>query len=123
MEKNMTAIDRLIKDMQELKKTKLYASSFKCIDDCLFLAEYYKKEELKQLEEEYVNGILQNDCKIKFKPIKTFYVTDKVGFFKDKEYEVFETTKLGKWLRTEMPSHAFFFGNKELYEKFEELNN
>ena len=44
----MTVIDRLIKDMQELKKTKVYASSFKAIDDCLFLAEYYKKEELKQ---------------------------------------------------------------------------
>lgn len=45
----MTAIYRLIKDMQELKKTKLYASSFKCIDDCLFLAEYYKKEERNQI--------------------------------------------------------------------------
>ena len=45
----MTAIDRLIKDMQELKKTKLYASSFKCIDDCLFLAEYYKKKERNQI--------------------------------------------------------------------------
>jgi hypothetical protein len=45
----MTAIDRLIKDMQELKKTKVYASSFKCIDDCLFLAEYYKKEERNQI--------------------------------------------------------------------------
>ena len=44
-----TAIDCLIKDMQELKKTKLYASSFKCIDDCLFLAEYYKKKERNQL--------------------------------------------------------------------------
>jgi hypothetical protein len=45
----MTAIDKLIVDMQELKKTKLYASSFKCIDDCLFLAEYYKKEERNQI--------------------------------------------------------------------------
>ena len=39
-----TVIDWLIKDMQELNKTK-----FKCIDDCLFLAEYYKKEERNQL--------------------------------------------------------------------------
>jgi len=39
-----TVMDWLIKDMQELKKTK-----FKCIDDCLFLAEYYKKEERNQL--------------------------------------------------------------------------
>lgn len=45
----MTAINKLIEDMQELKKTKLYASSFKCIDDCLFLAEYYKKEERNQI--------------------------------------------------------------------------
>jgi hypothetical protein len=52
----MTAIDKLIVDMQELKKTKVYASSFKAIDDCLFLAEYYKKEESKQLEEEYKKG-------------------------------------------------------------------
>jgi hypothetical protein len=44
----MTALGKLIVDMQELKKTKLYASSFKCIDDCLFLAEYHKKEERKQ---------------------------------------------------------------------------
>jgi hypothetical protein len=45
----MMAIDKLIVDIQELKKTKLYASSFKCIDDCLFLAEYYKKEERNQI--------------------------------------------------------------------------
>ena len=44
----MTAIDYLIKDMQELKKTKLYASSFKCIDDCLFLAEYYYNQKFKK---------------------------------------------------------------------------
>ena len=46
----MTAIDQLIKDMQELKKTKLYASSFKAIDDCIFLANYHKKTEIRQLE-------------------------------------------------------------------------
>jgi hypothetical protein len=45
----MTAINKLIEDMQELKKTKVYASSFKCIDDCLFLAEYHKKEERNQI--------------------------------------------------------------------------
>jgi len=45
----MTVIDKLIKDMQELKKTKVYVSSFKCINDCLFLAEYYKKEERNQI--------------------------------------------------------------------------
>ncbi len=47
----MTAINKLIVDMQELKKTKVYASSFKCIDDCLFLAEYYKKEEQMKHDE------------------------------------------------------------------------
>jgi hypothetical protein len=45
----MTAINKLIVDILELKKTKVYASSFKCIDDCLFLAEYYKKEERNQI--------------------------------------------------------------------------
>ncbi|MFY8170419.1 MAG: hypothetical protein ACOVK2_04810 [Candidatus Fonsibacter sp.] len=45
----MTAIDQLIEDMQELKKTKLYASSFKAIDDCIFLANYHKKTEKEQI--------------------------------------------------------------------------
>ncbi len=45
----MTALGKLIEDMQELKKTKVYASSFKAIDDCLFLAEYHKKEERNQI--------------------------------------------------------------------------
>lgn len=50
----MTAIDQLIADMQELKKTKLYASSFKAIDDCIFLANYHKKTEKKQIIESYI---------------------------------------------------------------------
>ena len=52
----MTAIDQLIEDMQELKKTKLYASSFKAIDDCIFLANYHKKTEKKQIFESYEAG-------------------------------------------------------------------
>ena len=50
------SIDNLIKDMQELKKTKLYASSFKAIDDCIFLAEYQKKEERKQIIDTYIRA-------------------------------------------------------------------
>lgn len=45
----MTAIDQLIADMQELKKTKLYASSLKAIDVCIFLANYHKKTEKEQI--------------------------------------------------------------------------
>lgn len=52
----MTAIDQLIQDMQELKKTKLYASSFKAIDDCIFLAQYHKKNEKQNIVETYQDG-------------------------------------------------------------------
>lgn len=52
----MTAIDQLIEDMQELKKTKLYASSFKAIDDCIFLANYHKKTEKQQIIKSYRDG-------------------------------------------------------------------
>jgi hypothetical protein len=45
----MTTIEKLIEEFQELKKTKLYTSSFKSIDDCIFLAEYAKREEKKQI--------------------------------------------------------------------------
>jgi hypothetical protein len=45
----MTTIEKLIEEFEELKKTKLYASSFKSIDDCIFLAEYSKKEEKRQI--------------------------------------------------------------------------
>lgn len=54
----MTAIDQLIEDMQELKKTKLYASSFKAIDDCIFLANYHKKTEKQHIIEAFRNGYL-----------------------------------------------------------------
>lgn len=33
-----TAIEELIQEFEELKKTKLYKDSFKAIDDCIFLA-------------------------------------------------------------------------------------
>ena len=61
----MTAIDQLIADMQELKKTKLYASSFKAIDDCIFLANYHKKEEEKQSEQYAFFSILSDRRSLK----------------------------------------------------------
>ncbi len=61
----MTAIDQLIADMQELKKTKLYASSFKAIDDCIFLANYHKKAEKEQIIESYRNGRCDQQSSIK----------------------------------------------------------
>lgn len=33
-----TAIQELIQEFEQLKKTKLYEKSFKAIDDCIFLA-------------------------------------------------------------------------------------
>jgi hypothetical protein len=42
-----TAIQELISEFQELKKTKLYEKSFKAIDDCINLA-YAKLEMEKQ---------------------------------------------------------------------------
>lgn len=42
----MTAVEELIKEMQQLKDTKLYQGSFKAIDDCIHLA--YAKLELEK---------------------------------------------------------------------------
>lgn len=36
--KKQTAVEELISEFQELKKTKLYETSFKAIDDCMNLA-------------------------------------------------------------------------------------
>jgi hypothetical protein len=33
-----TALEELIEEFEQLKKTKLYAESFKAIDDCIYLA-------------------------------------------------------------------------------------
>lgn len=41
-----TAIELLILEFEELKKTKLYENSFKAIDDCIDLA--YSKVELEK---------------------------------------------------------------------------
>lgn len=38
MSNKLTAIQELISEMEELKKTKLYDISFKAIDDCIALA-------------------------------------------------------------------------------------
>jgi hypothetical protein len=45
----MTTIEKLIEEFKELKNTKLYAYSFRAIDDCIFLSEYAKKEEKRQI--------------------------------------------------------------------------
>jgi trans-2-enoyl-CoA reductase len=42
----MGAVEELIKEMQQLKDTKLYQGSFKAIDDCIHLA--YAKLELEK---------------------------------------------------------------------------
>ncbi|CAB5217722.1 hypothetical protein UFOVP207_21 [uncultured Caudovirales phage] len=63
------SVDNLIKDMQELKKTKLYSSSFKAIDDCIFLAEYSKKEQRNQIIRA-VNYSIMNLDKLREQAIK-----------------------------------------------------
>ena len=42
----MTAVEELIKEIQELKKTLIYPSSFKAIDNCIDLC--YAKLELEK---------------------------------------------------------------------------
>ena len=41
----MKALDELINDFEDLKKTKLYEKSFKAIDDCILLTEAKKLEQ------------------------------------------------------------------------------
>lgn len=41
----MKELEELIKDFENLKKTKLYAKSFKAIDDCILLTEAKKLEQ------------------------------------------------------------------------------
>lgn len=54
-----TAIQELISEMEQLKKTKLYTGSFKAIEDCLCLA--YAK--LEKEEEQIVDAITQYQIK------------------------------------------------------------
>ena len=46
----MTAVEELIKEFEQLKKTKLYQKSFKAIDDCIFLANKKLEKEKNDLE-------------------------------------------------------------------------
>lgn len=46
----MTALQELITEFEQLKKTKLYVNSFKAIDDCIFLIYSKIKKEKEDLE-------------------------------------------------------------------------
>jgi hypothetical protein len=52
----MTAIQELIQEFEQLKKTKLYEKSFKSIDDCIYLAMNKLELEQKQIYEAYQDG-------------------------------------------------------------------
>ena len=41
----MKVLEELIKDFEDLKKTKLYNGSFKAIEDCIYLTEAKKLEQ------------------------------------------------------------------------------
>lgn len=51
-----TAIQELILEFQELKKTKLYQTSFKAIDDCIDLAITKLELEKEQIEDAFCEG-------------------------------------------------------------------
>jgi hypothetical protein len=52
----MTAVEQLIKEFQELKKTLLYPSSFKAVDECIDLCYAKLEMEKQQIIDAYVNG-------------------------------------------------------------------
>ena len=56
MDKKLTAIQTLIQDMEALKKTKLYENSFKAINDCIALANFYSSGERLDLIEAHIQG-------------------------------------------------------------------
>jgi len=49
--KKQTALQELISEFEELKKTKLYQTSFKAIDDCILLAYHKLAMEKEQMIE------------------------------------------------------------------------
>lgn len=51
-----TAIQELIQEFNELKKTKLYEKSFKAIDDCIFLALAKLPKEEEQIIDAFNNN-------------------------------------------------------------------
>jgi len=58
MENKPTAIQELISEMEELKKTKLYDTSFKAIDDCIALAYNKLAMEKEQIRDAFEEGYL-----------------------------------------------------------------
>lgn len=51
-----TAVEELIKEIEELKKTLLYQSSFKAVDNCIDLAYCKLEMEKKQIINAYRDG-------------------------------------------------------------------
>ena len=51
----MTPLQELIKEMEELKGTKLYPESFKAIDECIYLAWAKLSKEKEGIVEAYDN--------------------------------------------------------------------
>lgn len=46
-----TALEELIEEFEQLKKTKLYAESFKAIDDCIYLSIAKLEKEIIKLKQ------------------------------------------------------------------------
>jgi hypothetical protein len=70
----MTAVEQLIKEIQELKKTLLYPSSFKAVDECIDLCYAKLEMEKQQLKEMYLKGIENYDPTFK-KKCEHCYIT------------------------------------------------
>lgn len=60
--KQQTAIQELISEFEELKRTKLYQTSFKAIDDCIALAYNKLAMEKEQIIDSYKQGKYDGDA-------------------------------------------------------------
>lgn len=69
-----TALEELIEEFEQLKKTKLYAESFKAIDDCIYLAIAKLEREKEMITEVYKKSKQEVlDSKVFYKDAEAFF--------------------------------------------------
>jgi len=83
MSNKQTAVQQLILEMEELKKTKLYQTSFKAIDDCIALAYNKLAIEQEQIQEAFKQGYECDEVDEVFEIKETMFTAE--GYY-NKEY-------------------------------------
>ncbi len=73
-----TAIQEIIQEFEQLKKTKLYEKSFKAIDDCIFLA----LAKLPKEEEQIIDAIRYTEI-----DIRGYYNDGDAEFYYEEEFK------------------------------------